>query len=280
MQLQRNLINLLFVLLLIQGKLFAQNETEYETIQNISYYPELICKQDKYIAQQCVLDIYYPKNKTNFATVVWFHGGGLTSGSKQIPELLKNNGVCIVSVNYRLHPQVQAPKYIEDAAAAVAWTFRNITKLGGDSNLVFVSGHSAGAYLSLMVGLDKQWLAAANLDANKIAAIISFSGQTITHFTIRKENGLKDTQPVVDKFAPLFHVRSDASPVVLITGDRELELLGRYEENAYLYRMLKLVGHPKIKLYELQGYGHDMETPAFPIMLKYIQTYTEEHKKL
>lgn len=59
------------------------------------------------------------------------------------------------------------------------------------------------------------------------------SGQTITHLIIREEKGIPDTRPVVDSLAPLFHVRPDASPLILITGDRELELLGRYEENAY-----------------------------------------------
>jgi hypothetical protein len=34
--------------------------------------------------------------------------------------------------------------------------------------------------------------------------------------------------------APLYHVRKDAPPLLLITGDRDLELLGRYQENAYL----------------------------------------------
>ena len=29
-------------------------------------------------------------------------------------------------------------------------------------------------------------------------------------------------------FAPIFHVRPDAPPPVLVTGDRELEILGRY----------------------------------------------------
>jgi hypothetical protein len=36
----------------------------------------------------------------------------------------------------------------------------------------------------------------------------------------------------------------------LICGDREREMLGRYEENAYMWRMLKLTGHPAAYLYE------------------------------
>jgi hypothetical protein len=32
--------------------------------------------------------------------------------------------------------------------------------------------------------------------------------------------------------------------IVLYTGDPELEMLGRAEENAYMMRMLKVAGHP------------------------------------
>lgn len=249
---------------------FAQ-ESEYATKLSIPYYPDSISKSDTYIRERCVLDIYYPLKSKGFATVVWFHGGGLTGGEKEIPESLKGKGIAVVAVNYRLNPKVKAPKYIEDSAAAVAWVFDHIQSFGGDSTLIFISGHSAGGYLASMVGLDKRWLRPYGIDANRIAGLIPFSGHTITHFTIREERGIPGTQPVVDEFAPLFHVRADAPPLLLITGDRELELLGRYEENAYLFRMMKVVGHPETTLYELDGYGHNMTEPAFPLLIKEVR---------
>jgi hypothetical protein len=129
-----------------------------------------------------------------------------------------------------------------------------------------------------MIGLDKKYLAKHNIDANNIAGLISLSGQVITHFTIRQERGISGTQPIIDEFAPLYHVRKDAPPLVLITGDRELELLGRYEENAYLMRMMKLNGHQKTTLYELDGYDHGMTEPAFPLLVKEVLKITEEIK--
>jgi acetyl esterase/lipase len=134
-----------------------------------------------------------------------------------------------------------------------------------------VSGHSAGGYLTAMVGLDKRWLAKHGVDANRIAGLIPFSGHTITHFTIRKERGIPNTQPIVDEFAPLYHVRPDAPPLVLLTGDRELEILGRYEENAYLARMMKIAGHKNTTLYEFQGFGHGMAIPGHEILLKHVK---------
>jgi hypothetical protein len=57
----------------------------------------------------------------------------------------------------------------------------------------------------------------------------------------------------------------------LITGDREMELLGRYEENAYMWRMMKVAGHTKTYLFELDGFDHGgMAQPAFGLLLKYV----------
>ena len=249
---------------------FAQ-DGKYETLLNIPYYSESVNQSDKYISERCVLDIYYPKNKTDFPMVVWFHGGGLSGGNKYMPENLREEGICIVAVNYRLHPEVSSPVYIEDAAAAVAWVFKNIDKYGGDPKQIFVAGHSAGGFLTSMVGLDKSWLARHNIDADNIAGLIPFSGHAITHFTIREERGIPGEQSIVDEYAPLFHVRPDAPLLVLITGDRNMELLGRYEEYAFFMRMMKVAGHKKTFLYELQGYNHgEMARPAFAILLKHL----------
>ena len=268
----------LFVILLFFGFTISAQKLEYTTQTNLPYYTEAINRSDAYIKERCVLDVYYPKNSPGFATVIWFHGGGLTGGNKELPEGLKNQGIAVISVNYRLGPKVSAPKYIEDAAAAVAWVFKNIPAFGGDESLIFISGHSAGGYLASMVGLDKKWLNTQGIDANKIAGLIPLSGQAITHFLVRKERGIADTQPVIDDLAPLFHVRADAPPLLLITGDRELEMLGRYEENAYLMRMMKIAGHKNTKLYELDGFGHNMTEPAFPLLLNEVRRITKEKK--
>jgi acetyl esterase/lipase len=253
------LITLLIFSLSTIAQKKLQNDSiqyEYRTEKSIPYRDIKKEKLDDYAIKNCQLDFYYPTNKKAFATVIWMHGGGLSGGKKEIPEKLMNQGFAVIGIEYRRSPEVLCKVIIEDAAAAVAWTFRNIGKYGGDTTQIFLSGHSAGGYLDLMVSMDKKWLATYNIDANRIAGILPLSPQTITHFKIRKERGIPDTQPVIDEYAPLFHVRKDLPPLVLITGDRELEMLGRYEENAYLMRMMKLNGHNQTTLYELDGFGH------------------------
>ncbi len=267
------------LLLLLLPALWVQAQPTYVTEKNIHYYPETGGKKDAYIESQCTLDFYYPKNVKDFATIVWFHGGGITGGAKEIPKALMDKGYAVIGVGYRLSPKVKAPAYIEDAAAAVAWAFKHVGQYGGSDKQIYLSGHSAGGYLAMMITLNKKYLAKYNVDANQVAALIPFSGQCITHFTIRAEQGIKDTQPTIDEYAPLYWVRADAPPMLLITGDTEMELLGRYEENAYMLRMMKLAGHKNTRLFQLQGFDHGgMATPAFPLLLKEVAARQKQIK--
>ena len=248
----------------------------YRTAHDLAYQDSILIASDEYVASRCLLDLYYPIGVKDFPTVVWFHGGGLKGGEKYIPESLREQGIAVAAVNYRLNPKVSCPDYIKDAAAAVAWIFREIESYGGNTDLIFVSGHSAGGYLTSMIGLDKKYLANHGIDADRIAGLIPFSGNVITHLTVRAEQGIPITQPIVDEMAPLYHVRADAPPILLITGDREKELVGRYEENAYFWRMMQVVGHPDTRIFELDGYGHNMVSPAIPLLTEMVRVYTDK----
>lgn len=274
---------LLLLLLVICGTRAApaqENESKYKTITDISYRTEADTAQDEYMRERCKLDLYYPTTIKNFPTVVWFHGGGLKGGGKQIPKALRDQGIAVVGVNYRLFPKAKKPAYLEDAAAAVAWTFENIKNYGGDPNLIFVAGHSAGGYLTSMLGLDRRWLAAHEIDANQIAGLIPYSGHCITHMTVREEMGIGRDQPVIDDMAPLYHARKDAPPILLITGDRDLEFPTRYEENAYLNSLMKVVGHKETQLFELDGFTHGtMVEPGHLLALKEIRRIVKARKQ-
>ncbi len=226
---------------------------------------------DDYIAERCKLDVYYPEGARDFATVIWFHAGGMTMGSRYVPGELRDRGLAVVAVDYRLHPRATAPAYIEDAAAATAWVVKNIERYGGARDKVFVCGASAGAYLATLICMDKKWLSPYGINPDTLAGIGSISGQAITHFTVRKERGYSETDIVVDDLAPLTHVRNSCPPILLVTGDRELELLGRYEENAFFWRALQMVKHPHAELHEIKGYDHGgVEAPAHPYRLRFI----------
>ena len=250
----------------------AQN---YKTEKNICYRPGTT---DEYQKQKCVLDFYYPADKPGYPTVIWYHGGGLTGGHGDIPRELREQGIGMVGVSYRLcgnkvDPSVTTADCVDDAAAAAAWVVENIERFGGDPSKIYLAGHSAGGYLVMMIGLDKARLAKYGVDPDKaFDAIIPFSGQAITHFQNRRDRGMGDLNPLIDENAPLFYVRGDCRPILLICGQRERELFGRYEENAYLWRMFQLTGHPDAQLLELDGFDHGtMSRPGHLILLEYIR---------
>ena len=249
----------------------AQQRQQYQQVNDIPY----TASADTYAQERCKLDVYYPTNQKDAPVVVWFHGGGIEGGNKHIDQELKNSGLVVVAANYRLLPKAKIDDILDDAAAAVAWTYKNIEKYGGSHRKIFVAGHSAGGYLLDLIGLDKKWLAKYGVDADSLAGLVPFSGQCVTHYNIRKQQGILPLQATIDQYAPLTYVRPDAPPMVIISGDRELELYGRYEEQAYFWRMLKLAGHKDVTLYEMQGYDHgSMPQPAYKILKDHIRRLT------
>jgi acetyl esterase/lipase len=280
----KNINWIIVSLLLISSQLICipgnaqQKAVTYKTESSIFYRnsSEIV---DEYARSRCFLDIYHPEGQNGFATVVWFHGGNLIEGEKFIPEELKNKGIAVVAVNYRLSPRAQNPAYIEDAAAAVAWTFNNIERFGGDKDKIFISGHSAGGYLTLMVGLDPKWLSNYAISTNQIAGLFPISGQAITHTTIREEQKLDKKHRTADEFSPLYYTRNDAAPLFLITGDRNLEIPARYEENALLYAYMKSMNEKNCSLFELDGFNHvSVVSPACYLIIDQIVKLTSKAK--
>lgn len=249
----KRLVALIF-LLAVCGAGAAARPGAYRTVKNIAYRD---AGGDRNIDTMCRLDLYYPADGEGFTTVIWYHGGGLTGGRREIPEALKEKGFAVVGVEYRLSPHVKVADCVDDAAASAAWVVKHIAEYGGDPRRIFVAGHSAGGYLTSMIGLDKRWLEPYGIDPDTtFAALIPYSGQVVTHFARRREMGIPDTQVVVDDMAPFNYVRPDCRPILILSGDREREMLGRYEENAYFWRMMRVAGHPDVRIYEFDGFDH------------------------
>ncbi|RRJ97641.1 alpha/beta hydrolase [Opitutaceae bacterium TAV4] len=231
------------------------SQTAYKTEKNIPYYETGPLDDDQ--RQKCVLDIYYPETLKNFPTVVWFHGGGLVKGGKYFPSI-RQKGIALIAVGYRLSPQAKHPDYLQDAAAATAWTLKHIERYGGSPPKVFISGSSAGGWLAAMIAMDPRWLAAHNLSNSQLAGMIPVSGQMTAHFHDKKLRG--DTgprfRPIIDEFAPLYHAAKTVPPVCLIVGDRQLELKARVEENELMAASLRALGHRHVEFYEMQGLSH------------------------
>ena len=120
------------------------------------------------------LDVYAPtKNSKKLLPVMfWIHGGGNTSGLKDLydfSKFVKKHNVIVVTINYRLgplgwftHPSIQnLQDGIDrtsnfgtlDIISALEWVNENINSFGGDSSNITIFGESAGGHnvLSLLV---------------------------------------------------------------------------------------------------------------------------------
>ena len=99
--------------------------------------------------------------------IVFFYGGGWVSGSRQeygfAARAYAARGFLVVVPDYRLVPTVRFPAFVEDGALAMRWARDNVARYGGDPGRITIAGHSAGAYIGAMLGLDRRYLAAAGV---------------------------------------------------------------------------------------------------------------------
>jgi acetyl esterase/lipase len=167
---------------------------------------------------------------------------------------MAKSGIAFAIVDYRLSPKATFPAYLQDAAKAVAYVAGEITARGGDAKRLFVSGHSAGGYLTAMLVLDPQWLTAAGMRPADLAGAIPVSGQMITHSTVRKERGIAREVEVIDFAAPLSHARPSVPPMFFITADKDMA--GRTRENRAMCDALKALGNTHITMQEFAERNH------------------------
>jgi acetyl esterase/lipase len=221
---------------------------ELRTLRDIAYKDDVI-SQTPYEQERCKLDLTLPADAKGFPTYVWFYGGGLKNGGKdlnseycaEIRASLARAGVAVVTPDYRLSPKVKYPAYVDDAAAAFAWTVKHIAAHGGDPRKVFIGGHSAGGYLALLVGMDPERLKPHGLTLGSVAGIAQVSGQVFNHYTVREERGQARYGITSDEAAPAFHIRKSLPPILTIYAQNDM--LSRAEENMFFLTTLKAAGH-------------------------------------
>lgn len=127
------------------------------------------------------LDLYRPTNVGGgLPMIVFLYGGGWDTGNKGMYEFvarpLVRRGFVVAVPDYRLYPRVTFPAFLQDNAAAVAWSFAHARELGVDPARVVLMGHSAGAFNAAMLGLDRRWLQAVGLEPRRLAGVVGLAG--------------------------------------------------------------------------------------------------------
>lgn len=179
------------------------------------------------------LEMFVPQGAKGVLPMVMFvHGGSWASGDPHdyrfIARTLCAQGYAVVLAGYRLYPQARYPGMLEDGAAALRWVHDHARRLGGDPDRLALMGHSAGAYNVTMLTLDRQWLRGVGLDDRAIRGTVALAGpfdflpldSPATVNSFGKAQDLPATQPIN-------HVRADAPPLLLVTGDADTRVKPR-----------------------------------------------------
>ncbi|MBM3836969.1 MAG: alpha/beta fold hydrolase [Verrucomicrobia bacterium] len=165
------------------------------------------------------LDLYRPKGKPAAPVFFFIHGGAWKTGDRsQYPAIgnrFAKEGLVTVVPSYRLAPQHPHPAQIEDVAAAFAWVARHIAEYGGDTNRIYVGGHSAGGHLASLLSLDAKYLQTHGLAPRLIRGTLALSG-VYNLATGESQASVFGKDPEVRRDAsPLFHVKEGAAPFLI-----------------------------------------------------------------
>jgi len=230
-----------------------------------------------------LLDIYMPEGSALAPVVVFFHGGALMEGDKDHGAFLARRlvpaGVGVVSANYRLSPAFAHPTHLQDAAAAVAWVLENIADYGGDPDQVFVTGHSAGAYLAAVLALDPGLLGMHSLGLDAIAGSLPISAFLYVEETAKdRPKSVWGEDPAVWLQASVTpHIAPGKGRMLLIYADGDADW--RKAQNERLATEMQAHGNSAITTEEVTGRDHttiltalnEADDQVGALMLEFIQ---------
>lgn len=189
------------------------------TLSDLEYGPHGGQKADLHLPQSA-------KAGPPRSAVVFFHGGRWSYGRKEeyrfVAQALTARGHAVLVCDYRKYPAVRFPAFVEDAAAAVAWSLRHLPEHGLDPRRIFLMGHSAGAHLAALATMDRRYSEPHGVDPDGVAGLVLMSGP-FDFYPIRgtdlrdlfgPEEGHRETQP-------LRFVRRGLPPMLLLHGRRD-----------------------------------------------------------
>lgn len=158
--------------------------------EEVEVISDLLYGQD-FPTQQC-LDLYQPVanegKDQGLALIVYLHGGSWVARDKKEYKNIgvcfaKKLGVCVAVVNYRLSslssPEIKHPIHTLDCVQALDWLVAHSESYPYSKKRIFVMGHSAGAFMGVLLGLAPSQYFSSSSEFRKgltLAGIIGVQG--------------------------------------------------------------------------------------------------------
>lgn len=228
------------------------------------------------------LYIYEPKQdqaagavNTSRAAIVFFFGGGWTSGTPEQfqhqAEYLAKRGMVAILADYRVKSrhQVKAVSCVQDAKSAIRWVREHANDLRVDPNRIVASGGSAGGHLAACTLLLDEFDESTE-DAkisSKPNALVLFNPALITApvkdapestAQLRKQNADTITERMgvepAERLSPYHHLRKELPPCIIFHGKSDTTVPYITVE-AFAKKMTELGGNCELVGYEGAQHG-------------------------
>jgi acetyl esterase/lipase len=247
-----------------------RSDAAVTTEENVQYGPESL--------PQLKLDVYKPANRgpEPSVAIILIHGGGWTAFDKStmrdMGRFLARFGFVAFSIDYRLFQGSQNlwPAQLDDAQRAVRWVRANADRYGINPNAVGAFGHSAGAQIAALLGMedtrDNSDPALAKY-SSRVDAVVDQSGPT--DFTTERDptgeeflaqffgGDLSGHEAVWRDASPVFHVAKDNAPFLIVHGTQDQEVPIAQAEELYAKLQAAGVSASFVKVED----GHTFQTP-------------------
>ncbi|WP_369596805.1 alpha/beta hydrolase [Flavobacterium sp. FPG59] len=178
------------------------------------------------------LNIFVPRkvDKAGAKVLIFVHGGNWNSGRKETYTLLGRNfakrGIITVIPDYSLSPAVNYDVMAQQIATVIEWTKKNIGQYNGNTNQIFITGHSAGGHLGALAVMNPKY----GVQPTSVAGIIlnDAAGLDMKNYLDKYPPTNQDdylatwtANPEQWKAAsPIYYVNAQTPPVLLYVGSK------------------------------------------------------------
>lgn len=205
------------------------------------------------------LDIYRTR-KANAPVAVYVHGGAWRNGRARdfaFPaEVFVNAGAHFVVVDFVQVTETGGDllPMVRQVRSAVAWVYKNAPSFGGDSDRLYVAGHSSGAHFSGCV-LVTDWEKEFGLPADIVKGGLLVSGMydlKAVRLSKRSEY-VNFTDEVEQALSAQRHIDKLNAPIIVAYGTEETPEFQR--QSREFAAAVKAAGKP-VELIAGEGFNH------------------------